>query len=268
MSAPFRSYSVWLLSLALLTTPAGVTSAQSPEGAPATLVVTLPADATLTIDGTPTRQMGAERRYASPPLSAGKTYAYTLIATWKEGGASRKTERRVEVQAGKETKVDLNLGKENPGSDKLQPPAGHVELFRVRAEGWQVYEVKTKPGVGARPEWVLKEPRADLFDDRGNKVGKHYRDPKLGTPAFEAADGSRVVVALPPVASTPQTDTIPWLLLQAKLAEGGGKLGQVTYVQRVSTWAGRPPTEAADETKPTAEKAMKYQATYIFYGPK
>jgi uncharacterized protein (TIGR03000 family) len=268
MSAPSRSYTVWLLSLALLTAPAGVTSAQSPEGAPAILIVSLPADATLTIDGTPTRQMGAERRYASPPLSAGKTYAYTLVAIWKEGGAARKVERRVEVQAGKETKVDLNGGKANPDPDKLQPPPGNVEWFRVRAEGWQVYEVKTKPEAGARPEWVLKEPKADLFDDRGNKVGKHYRDPKLGTPAFEAADGSRVVMALPPVANIPQTDTIPWLLLQTKLAEGGGKLGKVTYVQRVSTWAGRPPAEAADEANPTAEKAMKYQATYIFYGPK
>jgi uncharacterized protein (TIGR03000 family) len=266
MSTPVRARAGWLTSLALLTAAAAVAGAQppAPERSPVTLVVTLPADAVLTIDGAPTRQTGAERRYVSPPLTPGKTYVYTLAAAWTDGGTPRKAERRVEVQAGKDVKVDLTGEAVSAAGDKLQPPAGHVELFRVRAEGWQVYEAKAKPGDSARPEWVLKEPRADLFDDRGNKVGKHFRDAKLGGPAFEAPDGSKVVVALPPVASTPQPDAIPWLLLQAKAAEGGGKLGRVTYVQRVNTWAGRAPAEAPDAA--AGEKAMKYEATYVFYG--
>jgi uncharacterized protein (TIGR03000 family) len=243
-----------------LATGVSVTLAQNPapERSPVTLVVTLPADATLTIDGAPTSLTGAERRYVSPPLAPGKTYVYTLAATWNDAGTPRNAERKVEVQAGKEYKVDLRSG-----GDQLRPPAGHVELFRVRAEGWQVYEAKANAAEGGRPEWVLKEPRADLFDDRGNKVGKHYRDEKLAGPAFEATDGSRVVVTLPPVASAPQSDAIPWLLLQTKVAEGGGRLGQVTYVQRVGTWAGRAPAEAPGES--AGERAMKYEATYVFY---
>ncbi len=256
-SAPPRARAAWLLAVALLAGHGGPAGAQPPERAPATLIVTVPAGASLTIEGEATRQTGAERRYVSPPLVAGKTYVYSLTATWDDGGVTRKMERQVEVKAGKEVRVDLG----GAVADRLRPPPGHVELFRVRAEGSQVYEAKPKAGDGAMTEWALKEPRAELFDDRGNKVGRHYRDAKLGAPAFELSDGSRVVVTLPPVASAPQPDAVPWLLLQAKVAEGDGKLGRVTYVQRVNTWAGRPPADA-----PAGEKAVKYEATYVFYG--
>src|SRR5262249_22456846 len=43
--------------------------------------VLLPADAVLTIDGTPTRETGALRHFQTPPLPVGGEYTYTLKAT-------------------------------------------------------------------------------------------------------------------------------------------------------------------------------------------
>ena len=48
--------------------------------APATLIVSLPADAKLTIDDSPTASTSAERTFVSPTLKPGQDYNYTLKA--------------------------------------------------------------------------------------------------------------------------------------------------------------------------------------------
>jgi uncharacterized protein (TIGR03000 family) len=49
---------------------------------PVYLNVQVPADAEVWIDGAKTTQMGANRRFASPPLTPGKNYTYEVTATW------------------------------------------------------------------------------------------------------------------------------------------------------------------------------------------
>jgi uncharacterized protein (TIGR03000 family) len=74
---------------------------------PATVVVTLPADAKLTIDGQVTRSTSARRVFVSPPLSPGKTYRYTLLAEVTRGGKAVSWEQTVKVRAGRESQVSM-----------------------------------------------------------------------------------------------------------------------------------------------------------------
>jgi hypothetical protein len=146
------------------------------------------------------------------------------------------------------------------GTDKLKPPPGNVVLLKVHARGVQDYVSKALPTKADLFEWV-PTPRATLFDfaDKGKKVGKHY-----GGPTWEAADGSKVVGALPPVAAVLKEGAVPWLLIRAKSHEGSGIFGKVTYIQRVDTRGGVPP--ALRPTRADLKSPVEYTATYVFYG--
>jgi uncharacterized protein (TIGR03000 family) len=78
-------------------------------GSEATLVVELPADATLTVDGTATTSTSASRTFVTPALEAGRTYHYTLTAQVMRDGAVQTVTRQVAVQAGEETRVSLDI---------------------------------------------------------------------------------------------------------------------------------------------------------------
>jgi uncharacterized protein (TIGR03000 family) len=75
--------------------------------APASLVVRLPADARLTIDGEATRSASGTRWFVSPPLEPGKTYHYDLQAEVMRGGKRLTETRRVAVRAGQVSAVTI-----------------------------------------------------------------------------------------------------------------------------------------------------------------
>jgi uncharacterized protein (TIGR03000 family) len=77
----------------------------APQAQPGQLRVRLPANATLTVNGNPTRQTGAERSFETPPLEPGKPSVYVLRATWVEQGESVSQEKQVSVEAGKVAEV-------------------------------------------------------------------------------------------------------------------------------------------------------------------
>jgi len=77
--------------------------------APATIVVSLPAEAKLTIDGNATQSTSSTRVFASPALEQGKEYFYTLKAEMLLDGKTVSTTQRVTVRAGNEARVTLNL---------------------------------------------------------------------------------------------------------------------------------------------------------------
>jgi uncharacterized protein (TIGR03000 family) len=88
----------------------GLTCLRAAEGSPAdraVLIVRLPADARLTIEAEPTAQRGSERVFESPRLPAGKSFVYTLVATWNEGDSARAVTRTASVRAGQVTHVDF-----------------------------------------------------------------------------------------------------------------------------------------------------------------
>jgi uncharacterized protein (TIGR03000 family) len=84
--------------------------AAPPNGpAPATLVVRLPADARLTIDGYPPRSTSGTRWFVTPPLEPGRTFHYELRAEVERGGKRLTQTRQVAVRAGQESNVTIDF---------------------------------------------------------------------------------------------------------------------------------------------------------------
>src|SRR5205807_2324597 len=77
--------------------------------APATIVVSLPAEAKLTIDGQSTTSTSNLRVFASPTLQPGREYFYTLRAEVVRNGQTVTQTQRVAVRAGEQTRVALPL---------------------------------------------------------------------------------------------------------------------------------------------------------------
>jgi uncharacterized protein (TIGR03000 family) len=75
----------------------------------ATLVVNLPADARLLIDGQATRSESAHRVFETPALETGKEFYYTLQAQVVRDGKTEVITQRVLVRAGENTEVRLDL---------------------------------------------------------------------------------------------------------------------------------------------------------------
>jgi len=158
-----------------------------------------------------------------------------------------------------------------PGPQPVAPPTtpeaiavsgGLRVLLKASAKGAQIYACKGREGAPTVYEWTLKAPEADLFDDDGQRIGKHYAGP-----TWESTDGSKVTGALRSHVDAPDATAIPWLLLDAKSTEGAGVLGPVKRIQRVATWGGKAPPSGCDAAHAGAETRVDYTATYYMYGP-
>ncbi len=84
------------------------TPVQTPANT-AKLYVTLPADAKLTIDGTPTVSTSETRVFESPSLTPGKTFYYVLKATVIRDGKTETVTKEVTVRAGEDTRVRIEI---------------------------------------------------------------------------------------------------------------------------------------------------------------
>jgi uncharacterized protein (TIGR03000 family) len=102
----------------------GMNMHQAGQGNEATIIVNLPADATLTVDGEATQSTSGTRVFTSPPLQAGKTYQYTLRAEVNRDGRRQTTSRTVDVQAGRTTNVNIDFSGMNQQGERLNPPTG------------------------------------------------------------------------------------------------------------------------------------------------
>jgi len=74
-----------------------------------TLVVDLPEDATLTVNGSATTSTSSSRVYMTSGLEAGKSYQYTLTAQVTRDGVQQTVTRQVTVRTGEETRVSLEM---------------------------------------------------------------------------------------------------------------------------------------------------------------
>ena len=102
---------VWLVAVSSLNGDSAVA-----PSAPLSFEVRLPADAQLAIDGYQTRSTGAVRRYASPPVTMGKTYTYHLVATHK----GKRIKRSIIVRPRELLLVDLRADFQAGSSRALQ----------------------------------------------------------------------------------------------------------------------------------------------------
>src|SRR6516162_342210 len=101
MSSRWTRWCVRSACVVVFVSTAPVYGQEVPAGAKsATLVVRLPADARLEIDGTATRQTGSVRRFQSPPLEPGKKYVYVVTALIEPNNYTKITRtRKVTVTA-------------------------------------------------------------------------------------------------------------------------------------------------------------------------
>ncbi|HSY21183.1 MAG TPA: DUF3455 domain-containing protein [Polyangiaceae bacterium] len=139
--------------------------------------------------------------------------------------------------------------------------AGAPVLLKAAAKGVQVYACKAKEAAPSTFEWTLTGPDAQLFDDRGQPIGKHYAGP-----TWELTDGSKVIGKLHGKVDAPDPNAIPWLSLDAKETQGSGLLTHVKNIQRVATAGGKAPATGCDAAHAGAETRVDYTATYYFYG--
>jgi uncharacterized protein (TIGR03000 family) len=121
--------SVFLLCVVLATSPIelGMEVLASPaERAPATLTVTLPADAKLTFDGQATISTSAHRVFTTPPLEKGKSFHYSVKAEFIRAGRTITVQQEISVQAGRETFVSIDIPREAFSNSYLPGECAYV----------------------------------------------------------------------------------------------------------------------------------------------
>lgn len=93
----------------------------------ATLIVHLPANARLLVDGKPTTSTSSVRRFYTPPLEAGENYHYDLRAEMNRNGETVTTTKRVAVRPGKTEEVYLKFADLDERSERPAPPSQPAE---------------------------------------------------------------------------------------------------------------------------------------------
>ena len=144
--------------------------------------------------------------------------------------------------------------------EKLKVPATETLSVVAQAAGVQIYECnagKTDPTLF---EWAFKAPEAELFNNAGKKIGKHYAGP-----TWESDDGSKVIGEVKALDDGPDASAIPWLLLSAKSVEGNGIFAKTQSIQRVKTVGGKAPVDGCNQAQSGKVARVAYRATYNFY---
>jgi uncharacterized protein (TIGR03000 family) len=134
-------------------------------GSPATIVVTLPADARLTVDGRATTSTSGLRTFVTPPLRPGKKYSYTFKAELVRQGQTITVARKVPVRAGRQTAVSLDV----PGAAVVSAALPQWPLptaYPVYSYGHPVYSYRASPGMlGTAPGHNYDDLRTPDYSD-------------------------------------------------------------------------------------------------------
>jgi uncharacterized protein (TIGR03000 family) len=89
--------------------PKAGTETEAAAPAPATIIVSLPAEAKLMFDDAPTTSASDLRVFTSPSLEPDKDFYYTLKGELTRGGQTFTTSMPVKVRAGQQTRVQLEF---------------------------------------------------------------------------------------------------------------------------------------------------------------
>ena len=145
--------------------------------------------------------------------------------------------------------------------EKIKAPASEEVVLQAHATGSQIYVCQ--PGPDGKLAWALKAPDAELHDQQGAVIGRHYAGP-----TWKDNDGSEVTGKAVARVDSPDGDSIPWLLVTATGHSGDGVLSRVTSIQRIQTKGGLPPPAAdCNTSKQNLEVKSSYTADYYFYAP-
>lgn len=89
---------------------------EASTNAPATIVVTLPAEAKLMVDGNATRSTSDRRTFTTPALEAGETFVYSLRAEIVVNGEVAVQTQDVTVRSGETTQVSFTFASQGVAS--------------------------------------------------------------------------------------------------------------------------------------------------------
>jgi hypothetical protein len=136
----------------------------------------------------------------------------------------------------------------------MQSPAPDpAPLAVLRGEGVQVYRC-TAGG------WVLDHPEARLLDESGKQVGTHGAGP-----SWQYQDGSTLQGVAVEKTPSPDTASIPWLVVHVTEHRGAGFFTPVQTVRRTATHGGAAPAAGCDSSHLSAWTRVPYSATYSFF---
>jgi hypothetical protein len=137
----------------------------------------------------------------------------------------------------------------------LKPPAGEQLVLHALGSGDQIYTCDGS-------KWTLIGPDAKLSDEAEHQAGSHFAGP-----TWEWSDGSQVMGKSVGNA-TPNSESIPWLLLTATNHVGDGVVKNVTSIQRLRTKGGKAPESGCTASHKDEKLRVHYTADYYFYAPK
>lgn len=147
------------------------------------------------------------------------------------------------------------------GPTALDPGRSVRALTTVSATGVQVYECRAGTGTAA-PAWAFVAPEADLFDERGQTMGRHGAGPY-----WQGLDGSRVVGTVRARSDAPEPGAVPWLLLATRSTGPAGVLSPVIFIQRLHTEGGVAPAGGCDAASIGRLARVGYRADYRLFVP-
>ncbi len=142
--------------------------------------------------------------------------------------------------------------------EPIKAPAGYSSVLTVHAKGDQIYQCSVNKGEYA---WQTQAPDAKLFDAQGNIVGNH-----TAGPLWEYKEGSRVVGRVVKKIDMAPGSAIAWLLVEVVSHKGDGLFSNVSFINRINTRGGLPPSSGCDANHLGGEKRIAYTADYVFYG--
>jgi uncharacterized protein (TIGR03000 family) len=145
---------------------AGEPIAAPAERNPATVRVTAPIDARLTIDGQATRSTSGQRRFVTPPLEVGKRYGYTFRASFLRAGKTITVEQEVFVRAGQETLVSLDAPAEPSGN--YSGGNGNASWYGSGDETQAYYGAAEPPAPARAGRYLAPSPGS------GSREGRSY----------------------------------------------------------------------------------------------
>lgn len=88
------------------------------------IVMNVPLDAIIFVDGNRITSGGSTRLFVTPPLAVGRRYFYDVKVSWVEGSHARESSDHVSFRAGE--RVVLNYAEPNPTAER-------------RKAGWDLY---------------------------------------------------------------------------------------------------------------------------------
>ncbi|HEX7905454.1 MAG TPA: DUF3455 domain-containing protein [Chitinophagaceae bacterium] len=146
----------------------------------------------------------------------------------------------------------------------LKVPEGNKLVMQTYASGVQIYQVRRSAADPNVFVWVNTAPSAMVYakPDFTNPVAVHY-----GGPTWEFTKGlfkDEKVVGTKLKGIPVDPTAVQWLLLKAVDSLSSPR-NKITYIQRICTTGGLPPSTVPVESNLGTLDSIPYTANYLFY---